>query len=465
MTENRLIAQEVIEAVGGTENIQSVAHCATRLRIMVKDKEKIDEARVENIDKVKGAFFNSGQFQIIFGTGTVNKIYEEVSKLGVNEVSKSEMKEETKGQGNKFQQVIRTFGDVFVPIIPVLVATGLFMGLRGLLTQETILGLIGLTPDSINENFILYTQVLTDTAFAFLPALVAWSAFKVFGGSPVIGIVLGLMLVNPSLPNAYEVAAGTADPIMMAGFIPVVGYQGTVLPAFIAGFLGAKTERMIRKRVPETLDLLLTPFLTLLILSILALFVIGPVFHSLEVVVLDATLWLLELPFGLAGLVIGGLNQLIVVTGIHHIFNFLEVQLLANTGTNPYNAIITASVAAQGGASLAVAMKTKSKKLKALAYPSTLSAMLGITEPAIFGVNLRYGKPFVFGLVGGAAGGFLASLLQLEATGMSLTVIPGALLYLNSQFIWYIVVNVVAIAVAFILTYLFGYSDKQLENA
>lgn len=465
MTENRLIAQEVIEAVGGTENIQSVAHCATRLRIMVKDKEKIDEARVENIDKVKGAFFNSGQFQIIFGTGTVNKIYEEVSKLGVNEVSKSEMKEKTKGQGNKFQQVIRTFGDVFVPIIPVLVATGLFMGLRGLLTQETILGLIGLTPDSINENFILYTQVLTDTAFAFLPALVAWSAFKVFGGSPVIGIVLGLMLVNPALPNAYEVAAGTADPIMMAGFIPVVGYQGTVLPAFIAGFLGAKTERMIRKRVPETLDLLLTPFLTLLILSILALFIIGPVFHSLEVVVLDATLWLLELPFGLAGLVIGGLNQLIVVTGIHHIFNFLEVQLLSNTGTNPYNAIITASVAAQGGASLAVAMKTKSKKLKALAYPSTLSAMLGITEPAIFGVNLRYGKPFVFGLVGGAAGGFLASLLQLEATGMSLTVIPGALLYLNSQFIWYIVVNVVAIAVAFILTYLFGYSDKQLENA
>ena len=465
MTENRLIAQEVIEAVGGTENIQSVAHCATRLRIMVKDKEKIDEARVENIDKVKGAFFNSGQFQIIFGTGTVNKIYEEVSKLGVNEVSKSEMKEETKGQGNKFQQVIRTFGDVFVPIIPVLVATGLFMGLRGLLTQETILGLIGLTPDSINENFILYTQILTDTAFAFLPALVAWSAFKVFGGSPVIGIVLGLMLVNPALPNAYEVAAGTADPIMMAGFIPVVGYQGTVLPAFIAGFLGAKTERMIRKRVPETLDLLLTPFLTLLILSILALFIIVPVFHSLEVVVLDATLWLLELPFGLAGLVIGGLNQLIVVTGIHHIFNFLEVQLLANTGTNPYNAIITASVAAQGGASLAVAMKTKSKKLKALAYPSTLSAMLGITEPAIFGVNLRYGKPFVFGLVGGAAGGFLASLLQLEATGMSLTVIPGALLYLNSQFIWYIVVNVVAIAVAFILTYLFGYSDKQLENA
>lgn len=464
MAENRQIAQDVIDAVGGKDNIRSVAHCATRLRIMVNDKDRIDEARVENIDKVKGAFFNSGQYQIIFGTGTVNKIYEEVSSLGVAESSTSEMKEEAKQQGSKFQQVIRTFGDVFVPIIPVLVATGLFMGLRGLLTQETILGLVGLTPDSINSNFILYTQVLTDTAFAFLPALVAWSAFKVFGGSPVIGIVLGLMLVNPALPNAYEVAAGTADPIMMAGFIPVVGYQGTVLPAFIAGFLGAKVERFIRKRVPEYLDLLLTPFLTLLILSVLALFLIGPIFHSLEVVVLDATVWLLGLPFGLAGLVIGGLNQLIVVTGIHHIFNFLEVQLLAGTGTNPYNAIITASVAAQGGATLAVAMKTKSKKLKALAYPSTLSAMLGITEPAIFGVNLRYGKPFVFGLVGGAAGGFLESLLGLEATGMSLTVIPGALLYLNEQFVWYILVNLVAIAVAFALTYFFGYSDKQLTD-
>lgn len=464
MAENRQIAQDVIDAVGGKDNIRSVAHCATRLRIMVNDKDRIDEARVENIDKVKGAFFNSGQYQIIFGTGTVNKIYEEVSSLGVAESSTSEMKEEAKQQGSKFQQVIRTFGDVFVPIIPVLVATGLFMGLRGLLTQETILGLVGLTPDSINSNFILYTQVLTDTAFAFLPALVAWSAFKVFGGSPVIGIVLGLMLVNPALPNAYEVAAGTADPIMMAGFIPVVGYQGTVLPAFIAGFLGAKVERFIRKRVPEYLDLLLTPFLTLLILSVLALFLIGPIFHSLEVVVLDATVWLLGLPFGLAGLVIGGLNQLIVVTGIHHIFNFLEVQLLAGTGTNPYNAIITASVAAQGGATLAVAMKTKSKKLKALAYPSTLSAMLGITEPAIFGVNLRYGKPFVFGLVGGAAGGFLGSLLGLEATGMSLTVIPGALLYLNEQFIWYILVNLVAIAVAFALTYFFGYSDKKLTD-
>lgn len=465
MSSNKDIAREVINRLGGKENIQSVTHCATRLRVIVKDKANVQEEALDGIDKVKGSFFNSGQYQIIFGTGTVNKIYEEVVGLGVSEQTNAETKEQKQDGMNGLQKAIRTFGDVFVPIIPVLVATGLFMGLRGLLTQEQVLAVFGLVPADISANFLMYTQILTDTAFAFLPALVAWSSFKVFGGSPVIGIVLGLMLVNPVLPNAYEVAAGTTDPITMFGFIPVVGYQGTVLPAFIAGFIGAKLERMIRKRVPEYLDLLLTPFVTLLIMSILSLFVIGPVFHSLETVVLNVTLWLLQLPFGIAGLAIGGLNQLIVVTGVHHIFNFLEVQLLANTGVNPYNAIITCSVAAQGGATLAVGMKTKSKKLKALAFPSTLSAFLGITEPAIFGVNLRYVKPFLFGLVGGGVGGMMADLLNLEGTGMSVTVIPGALLYLNEQLIWYILTNVVAIAVAFVLTYLFGFSDKEVKEA
>lgn len=464
MTENQRIAKEVVAAVGGEENIRSFTHCATRLRIMVKDMSKINKEKVETIDKVKGAFFNSGQYQIIFGTGTVNKIYEEVGKLGLTEGSKSQMNEETRKEGSAFQRAIRTFGDVFVPIIPVLVATGLFMGLRGLLVQEEVLGLIGLTPASISGNFLLYTEVLTDTAFAFLPALVAWSTFRVFGGSPIIGIVLGLMLVNPALPNAYAVAAGDALPINMLGFIPVVGYQGTVLPAFISGILGANLEKEIRKRVPESLDLLLTPFLTLLIMSVLSLFMIGPVFHSLENVALSITVWMLELPFGLAGLLIGGISQLIVVTGIHHIFNFLEVQLLSNTGVNPYNAIITGGIAAQGGAALAVGFKTKSKKLKALAFPSAFSAFLGITEPAIFGVNIRYGKPFVMGLIGGAAGGFLASLLQLAGTGMSITVIPGVLLYLNDQIFGYILVNLVAIGTAFALTYFFGYTDKTAEK-
>jgi PTS system sucrose-specific IIC component len=202
MSDNKQIAKEILEAVGGNDNIISAAHCATRLRLMIKDKEKIDQEKVENISKVKGAFFNSGQYQIILGTGTVNRIYEEVIKLGVSGRTKSEQSSEAAKSGNAFQRAVRTFGDVFVPIIPALVATGLFMGLRGLVMQEQILALFGLSPDNISDNFILFTQVLTDTAFVFLPALVAWSTFRVFGGTPLIGLVLGLMLVSPSLPNA-----------------------------------------------------------------------------------------------------------------------------------------------------------------------------------------------------------------------------------------------------------------------
>ncbi|MCM3766752.1 sucrose-specific PTS transporter subunit IIBC [Neobacillus niacini] len=460
MSENRKIAEQVIEAVGGKENIQSVAHCATRLRIMVNDKEKINQEQVENINKVKGAFFNSGQYQIIFGTGTVNKIYEEVSGLGLETKSATDQKKEAVKSGTRFQRAIRTFGDVFVPIIPVLVATGLFMGLRGLAMQEQVLAIFGMKPDDVSQNFLLFTQILTDTAFIFLPALVAWSTFRVFGGTPIIGLVLGLMLVSPSLPNAWGVAGGDVEPLKFFGWIPVVGYQGSVLPAFIAGIIGARLERLIRKRVPEALDLIVTPFLTLLVMIALSLLVIGPVFHIVEQGILSGATAVLSWPLGISGLLIGGLNQLIVITGVHHIFNMLEIQLLAKYHYNPYNAIVTCAVAAQGGAALAVGLKTKSTKLKALALPSSLSAFLGITEPAIFGVNLRYGKPFIMALIGGAAGGFLASILGLKATGMAVTVIPGTLLYLNGQILQYILVNLVAIGVAFVLTWMFGFSDK-----
>lgn len=463
MAENKRIAEELIEAVGGSDNIESVTHCATRMRFIIRDEDKVDKEQVEEIDKVKGAFFNSGQYQVIFGTGTVNRIYEEIEKMNLKTASKSEQTKEAAKKGSKFQRAIRTFGDVFVPIIPVLVATGLFMGLRGLVMQEQVLAIFGLTVDDISSNFLLYTEILTDTAFIFLPALIAWSTFRVFGGTPIIGIVLGLMLVSPALPNAWGVASG-ADPLVFFGFIPVVGYQGAVLPAFIAGIIGAKLERAIRKRVPETLDLILTPFLTLLFMSIAALFIIGPIFHSVESYILDITLFVLELPFGLAGILLGFFNQIIVITGVHHIFNLLEIQLLESLRSNPYNAIVTSAVAAQGGAALAVGLKTKHKKLKALAMPSSFSAFLGITEPAIFGVNLRYGKPFLMGLIGGGVGGFLASILNLAGSGMAITVIPGTLLYLDGQLFLYILVNLTAIAVAFALTWMFGYSDKITEK-
>ncbi|EOW2821242.1 sucrose-specific PTS transporter subunit IIBC [Streptococcus pyogenes] len=458
--DNRQIAAEVIEALGGRENVRSVAHCATRLRVMVYDEGKIDKEKAEAIDKVKGAFFNSGQYQMIFGTGTVNNIYDEVVALGLPTSSTSEQKAEAGKQGNIFQRAIRTFGDVFVPIIPAIVATGLFMGVRGLVTQPAIMDLFGV--HEYGENFLMYTRILTDTAFVYLPALVAWSAFRVFGGNPIIGIVLGLMLVSNELPNAWVVASGgDVKPLTFFGFVPVVGYQGTVLPAFFVGLVGAKLEKWLHKKVPEALDLLVTPFLTFAIMSILGLFVIGPVFHSLENLVLAGTQAVLHLPFGIAGLIVGGIQQLIVVTGIHHIFNFLEAQLIANTGKDPFNAYLTAATAAQAGATLAVAVKTKSTKLKGLAFPSTLSALLGITEPAIFGVNLRYPKVFVSGLIGGALGGWVARLFGIAGTGFGITVLPGTLLYLNGQLLQYLVTMLVGLGVAFAIAYTWGYQDRE----
>ena len=451
---NQEIAKKVIDALGGRENVNSVAHCATRLRVMVKDEGKINKEVIENLEKVQGAFFNSGQYQIIFGTGTVNKMYDEVVALGLPTSSKDDMKAEAAKQGNWFQRAIRTFGDVFVPIIPVIVATGLFMGVRGLLTA------LGMT---LPADVTTYTQILTDTAFIILPGLVVWSTFRVFGGNPAVGIVLGMMLVSGSLPNAWAVASGGEVTAMnFFGFIPVVGLQGSVLPAFIIGVVGAKFEKAVRKVVPDVIDLLVTPFVTLLVMSILGLFVIGPVFHVVENYILIATKAILSLPFGLGGFLIGGVHQLIVVSGVHHIFNLLEVQLLAADHANPFNAIITAAMTAQGAATVAVGVKTKNPKLKTLAFPAALSAFLGITEPAIFGVNLRFRKPFFLSLIAGAIGGGLASILGLAGTGSGITIIPGTMLYAgNGQLPLYLLMVAVSFALGFALTYMFGYEDEK----
>lgn len=453
---NTEIAKKVIEALGGRENVNSVAHCATRLRVMVKDEAKINKDAIENLEKVQGAFFNSGQYQIIFGTGTVNKMYDEVVALGLPTSTKSEMKAEAAKQGNWFQRAIRTFGDVFVPIIPVIVATGLFMGVRGLLTA------LGMT---LPQDVTTYTQILTDTAFIILPGLVVWSTFRVFGGNPAVGIVLGMMLVSGSLPNAWAVASGgEVTAMQFFGFIPVVGLQGSVLPAFIIGVVGAKFEKAVRKVVPDVLDLLVTPFVTLLVMSILGLFIIGPVFHVVENYILLGTKALLNLPFGLGGFLIGGVHQLIVVSGVHHIFNLLEVQLLAADHANPFNAIITAAMTAQGAATVAVGVKTKNPKLKTLAFPAALSAFLGITEPAIFGVNLRFRKPFFLSLIAGAIGGGLASILGLAGTGNGITIIPGTMLYIgNGQLLQYLLMVAVSFVLGFALTYMFGYEDEVEE--
>lgn len=470
----RKTAEEIIKVVG-KENILSATFCSTRLRLIVKERENIKDSEVQKIDGVKGVFFNSGQYQIILGSGVVNKVYAEIvsiiASMGIIDSAKQnanaiENKAKDK-ETNKFKKFIRIFADVFVPIMPAMIATGLFLGLKGALINDSFLNLFNLKVSDIPESIIIFISVLTETTFAFLPALVCWSAFRVFGGSPILGILLGLMLVSPALPNAYSVANQTAKPIMFLGFIPIVGYQGSILPALIAGIIGSKLELKLRKVIPNIVDMLATPFLTLLIMLILSLIVIGPIFHVAEQWILTAVNFSLSLPFGLGGLIIGFGIIFIVVTGVHHIMNLIEISLIAATGLNPINPLLSVANLAAGAACLAVTLKTKKKTVKAMGYGATLSAWLGITEPAIFGINIRYGiKPMVCGAIAAGITGLLVRIFNLQGTANGVTGIPGTLLYIydSKQLIGYIIISIVTIILSFTITWFFGVPKEYMEE-
>lgn len=470
----RKTAEEIIKVVG-KENILSATFCSTRLRLIVKERENIKDSEVQKIDGVKGVFFNSGQYQIILGSGVVNKVYAEIvsiiASMGIIDSAKQnanaiEDKAKDK-ETNKFKKFIRIFADVFVPIMPAMIATGLFLGLKGALINDSFLNLFNLKVSDIPESIIIFISVLTETTFAFLPALVCWSAFRVFGGSPILGILLGLMLVSPALPNAYSVANQTAKPIIFLGFIPIVGYQGSILPALIAGIIGSKLELKLRKVIPNIVDMLATPFLTLLIMLILSLIVIGPIFHVAEQWILTAVNFSLSLPFGLGGLIIGFGIIFIVVTGVHHIMNLIEISLIAATGLNPINPLLSVANLAAGAACLAVTLKTKKKTVKAMGYGATLSAWLGITEPAIFGINIRYGiKPMVCGAIAAGITGLFVRIFNLQGTANGVTGIPGTLLYIydSKQLIGYIIISIVTIILSFTITWFFGVPKEYMEE-
>lgn len=463
------IAKEVIQAVGGSENIKSAAHCATRLRLIVADRSLADDEKVGEIDAVKGTFFTAGQYQIIFGTGHVNRVYEQITQLGIAETTASEAKEAKMDGKNQLQKAIRTFGDVFVPVIPALVATGLFLGLKGALLNHNFLALFGMTNADIPQTFQVLVDVLSGTTFAFLPAIVCWSTFRVFGGSPVLGLILGLMLVNGSLPNAYSVAdpSSGVTPLMLFGLIPIVGYQGSILPAFVAGVIGSKLEKKLRKTVPPVFDFMITPFLVLFIMLILSLLVIGPLLHALENVLLVIVEYALGLPLGIGGLIVGFFWSIITLTGVHHIFNMLEISLLASTGFNPFNAILCMCGFSSAGVCLAISVKARKKEIRAIGPSATVSALLGIGEPALFGVILRYGmKPFLLSCSINGAAGMIAMLLGMQGTGNGITTIPGLLLYIYSpsQLMMYVVLALATFITAFSLCWFFAVPSEVMET-
>ncbi|OJT76450.1 PTS beta-glucoside transporter subunit EIIBCA [Clostridioides difficile] len=468
MNKYNKIANELIKIIG-EDNIISITHCATRLRVMVKDREIINDKKVEKVDEVKGVFFTSGQYQIILGTGIVNKVYAEVEKMGLKTLSKKEQDELVKNNETGFKKVMRTLADIFVPIIPVIAATGLFLGLKGCLFNDNVLGLFGMSSANIPLYIQTLVSVLTETAFAFLPAIIVWSAFKVFGGTPVIGLVIGLMLVSPILPNAYSVAdpSNEIEAIMAFGFIPIVGCQGSVLTAIVTAFIGANLEKWFRKHMPNVLDLIFTPFFVMLITMLVILLGVGPIMHTIELKMVDIISLLIDLPLGIGGFIIGFTYPLAVITGLHHTYVMIETSLLANTG---FNALITLCAMygfANIGTCLAFMKKSKNNQVKQTAVGAMLSQLFGISEPVLFGIQLRYNlKPLIIMCASSGLGAAILSILHIQSNSYGLAVLPSYLMYIYDGYnlITYLLVSIFVVAFCFIVTCLFGVPKEAINE-
>ncbi|OUO76693.1 PTS beta-glucoside transporter subunit EIIBCA [Blautia sp. An249] len=460
----RKSAQEVLKHIGGKENLISAAHCATRLRLVIGDNNKADKEAVENIDGVKGVFFAQGQMQIIFGTGVVNKVYDEfIKEAGVSETSKEELKKAAASKANPFQRLIKTLGDIFVPIIPAIVASGFLMGIMESLNFMVSNGFLNI---DTNSSVYVFANIFSNTAYTFLPILIAFSAAKVFGANPFLGAVIGMIMIHPNLQNAWTVATEGVQATQSVWFglykINMVGYQGHVIPVVIAVWILAQIEKRLHKIVPAMFDLFVTPLVSVFVTGYLTLSIIGPVFVTIENGILDGVQMLIAIPLGIGSFIMGGLYASTVVAGVHHMYTIIDLGQIAKYGMTFWLPLASAANLGQGGAALAVALKTKNKKLKSMALPSALSAFMGITEPAIFGVNLRFGKPFIMASIGGACGALVASVTSLGATGTGVTGIFGILLCLNSP-LNYLFMMVVSVGAAFVLTWLFGFKDEKKE--
>ena len=456
----RKTAREIYEHVGKKENIISAAHCATRLRLVIADNDKADKNAVEKIDGVKGVFFAQGQMKIILGTGVVNRVYDEFIQIaGISESSKEELKQVAASRANPFQRLIKTLGDIFVPIIPAIVASGFLMGIMEALNFMVNNGYLNI---DTSGSIYTFAQLFSNTAYTFLPILIAYSAGKVFGANPYLAAVIGMIMIHPNLQNAWTVATEGVQATQKVWFglysIDMVGYQGHVIPVVIAVWVLAQIEKKLHKIVPAMLDLFVTPLVSVFVTGYLTLSIIGPIFVTIENGLLDGVQYLIALPFGIGSFIMGAFYAPTVVAGVHHMYTIIDLGQIAKFGMTFWLPLASAANLAQGGAALEVALKTKDQKIKSMAVPSALSACMGITEPAIFGVNLRFGKPFVMACIGGACGALFASVTALGATGTGVTGIFGILLCLN-QPLSYLLMMAISVGVAFVLTWMFGYKD------
>lgn len=461
----RKTAQDILDHVGGSKNIASAAHCATRLRLVIADNKKVSKEALENVDGVKGVFEASGQLQIILGTGTVNKVFAEfIDIAGITASSKAEAKEAAAEKQNWFMRAIKLLGDIFVPIIPAIVASGFLMGIMNSLDFMNSNGFLHINTHS---SIYVFANLFSNIAYTFLQILIAFSAAKAVGANQYLGAVIGMIMIHPSLQNAYTVATEGVQQTQSVFFglfkIDMVGYQGHVIPVIIAVWILAVIEKKLHKIVPEVLDLFVTPLVSVFVTGYLTLSIVGPIFVWAENAILGAIQWMLTLPLGIGSLIMGGLYAPTVVTGIHQMYTAIDIGQLAKYGVTYWLPLASAANVAQGAAALAVGIKSKDKKIKSLALPSSLSAFMGITEPAIFGVNLRFFKPFIAGCIGGGCGALYASLVHLGAKGTGVTGIFGILLCLN-QPLQYLIEMVIAVGVAFVISFLI-YKDAEPKAA
>ena len=442
----RKCAEQIADNIGGGSNVISAAHCATRLRLVIADNSKVNKEVLENIDGVKGMFESNGQLQLIIGTGTVNKVYDEfLAVTGASAASKADVKAAAASRMPLWKKILKTPGDVFVPILPAIVASGLMMGLVEALAKAI--------PSVAERGWFGFLDLVANTAFALLPILVAVSAARVFGGNIFLGGVIGMMMVHPALMNAWTVTPTNQPAVWDLGILKIaqVGYQGHVIPVILAVLLMSTIEKWLHKKVPEMIDLFVTPLVTVLVTAFATFVVIGPIFSVLENWVLTGAEWLVTSTAGFGALIMGALYPWTVVMGLHHMYNVIEAGMLSGAlGLNIWMPIASAANFAQFGACLAVALKCRNKKLKSVALPSSLSASLGITEPAIFGVNFRFMKPFIAGVIGGAVGALFGSLTGLGATTYGVTGIPGLLAINNIPI--YCVELIISAGVAFAIT-------------
>ena len=460
----RKCAQEIFQHVGGRENLVSAAHCATRLRLVIADNSKLDMKALEQVDGVKGVFSNAGQLQLILGTGTVNKVYDEFLAIsGMTAATKEEVKAAAAARQPLPKRMVKALGDVFVPILPAIVASGLIMGL--------LEGLCKAWPALANSGTYTIFHLFSNAAFVFLPILVAISAARVFGGNIFLGAVIGMIMIHTDLVNAWSVADyvanGTPIPSAEVWFglydINLTGYQGHVIPVIIAVWVMCQIEKRLHKIVPEMLDLFITPLVTVCATGYLTLTIFGPVFSTVENWVLAGVQMLITIPFGIGAAIMGAIYPLTVVCGVHHMYNVIEAGMLSSVGLNTWMPIASAANFAQGAACLAVALKTRDRKTKALALPSAMSAALGITEPAIFGVNLRLVKPLVAGMIGGAAGSVVGAMFHIGATAYGVTGLFG-FLTTTDYAIPYALELAVSFAVAFAVSWVL-YKEERKEEA